>query len=245
MNIALAPTPCVIVDRHALSLVPLRRERLAPLALCTVLGLVLLSAGLSARAFLNGVESRYNGLLSETQAEEGCVREISMHAGVGLADIVQVPTVSDPRTREQLLQAITRERSQNDQVYKELASHPFGPELRGQVDGLLLKRGEFQRQVDLLIGVGVSQAGSRAEPAGWQPMLRSFVAYQQSSEQVAAALDTRWHSLNERLHKQVEWLKIIMLVFAFFPLLCAGVLLALALLLIPATPPELDLEEAW
>ena len=224
--------------------VPSARRDLFPkpqIVLLTALSGLLLVAGLMSAWFFKRIQDDYSALISQAIADLNAVQDITMHAGVGYANVVELPLTSDPAKRAELLQAVMAERAANDKIVESWQRTVTDPEIRSCLEEVLAKRTASRQESQLLITWGQNGVSQAIESLNWRPVLQSFVDYQRSCDKLGNLVQARSLRINAELTHSIKRLEASFFLLGVLPILVSVLLAILIILLIRATPAELDL----
>jgi len=200
-----------------------------PIVLLTMITGLLLALGVLGWCYLARIDARYSRVVAEVSSSLKELQEVGLHVFTGYGNIVELRQTRDPGARAALRQTVATERAANDRVFEKLEHTLTSPELSSCLQEVLAKRRVSRMQADAFM----ADAENTVSNAGTSPkLLQSFVAYQQSCNQLTDRIESTSLQASEEMSAEIRRFRFLFLGIGVLPIAVAlgFVLLSLGLL---------------
>jgi hypothetical protein len=212
--------------------------------LLTSLVVLLMGAALTSAWLFNQVRENYSRLMNDTAAGLNDIQDITLHAGLGYADLAEFSLNRDPRRRAELLASIAGERAANDKVFDDLRRKIVDPETRAGLDGVIARRSESRAATDALVASCQKNDPGDVIAANSHQLLLKFQEYQTACDKLGDTIRINCFQSVARMDEQVGRLRLLFFGLGIFPIGLALVLFLLALRHVGSTSVEDELRDA-
>ncbi len=183
-------------------------------------------------------------LVARTVTNLNDIQDITLHAGLGYANLVEFPLNPDPQRRAELLQAMAATRAANDKTIDDLRRRVTDPEIRSGLDGVIARRAVCRQAGDAFITSCQRGDSAEVEAASSRRLLLAFDDYQKSCDKLGDLIQANSIQTGAQVSAQIRRLRLLFFGLAILPLAVAFILVLLTLWLFWGTPVEADLRDA-
>jgi hypothetical protein len=211
--------------------------------LLTSLVVLLMAATLTSAWLFNQIRVNYSRLVTETAAGLNDIQDITLHAGLGYADLAEFSLTRNPQRRAELLANMAGERAANDKVFEDLRRKVVDPGTRSCLDGVITRRLEARAASEAFIASCQRGDPQDVTAANSHQVLLKFQEYQNSCDRLGDMIRLNCLQTGARVDEQVGGLRTLFFGLGIFPIGLALVLFLLALRHVGSTSVEYELRD--